>query len=69
MFFHVEFLDGTTGAVRCGPWIYGKPKCFSDLFRLKIQVCRAKELVDWVYLRWKFGIKKDEMMRIAGADN
>lgn len=69
MFFHVEFFDGTAGEVRGGPWIDGRPECFSDLFRLKIQVCQAKELVDWVYLRWKYGIKEDEMLRIGWVDN
>lgn len=69
MFFQVEFFDGTTGEVRCEPWIHGRPESFSDLFRVKLQVCRAKELVDWVYLRRKYRIKKDEMLRIAWVDN
>lgn len=67
--FHVGLLDGTTGLVHCGPWIHGRPKSFTDLFLLKMKVCRAKELVNWEYLGEKFGIKKDEMLRIAWADN
>lgn len=30
-----------------------------------MKVSHAKELADWVYLRERYGMKKEEMLRIA----
>lgn len=65
MLFQVEFVNGTTGVVHCGHWVHGRPECFWKLFLLQMKVSHAKELVDWVYLRERYGMKKEEMLRIA----
>lgn len=63
--FQVECCDGTFKVVGCGPWIHGRLGCIRDLFCLHVKICRAKELVDWSYLKKKFGIEKGGMLRIA----
>lgn len=55
--------------VHCGEWVHGTPKSFSDLFRLKVKVCDAKSLLNWMLLWEKLGIKKSEVMRITWPDN
>lgn len=67
MHFQVKFLDGNTGVVHCGQWVHGRPESLPELFYLQIKVSHAKELVDWVYLGERYGIKKQDMLRIAWA--
>ena len=67
MRFWVRFLDGTTGVVHCGKWVHGRPESLTELFCHQIKVSHAKELVNWVYLEERYGIRKKEMLRVAWA--
>jgi hypothetical protein len=63
--FFVEYNDGSSGIVRCGPWVYGYPESIKELTLLQIKVCKAKELVNWTYVGNNFGLKKEDMMRLS----
>lgn len=63
--FRVAYNDGSSGIVRCGPWIHGCIKSMQELFSLHIKVCHAKETVNWAYLGKKFGLRKENMLRLS----
>lgn len=61
LLFGVVYNSGTYETVRCGPWVYGRPRRISDLFRLHLKITEAKELVPWMDLK---GFKKEKMLCI-----
>ena len=63
--FCVTYSDRSSGIVRCGPWIHGRTDCVQELFLLHIKICRAKEMVNWDYLENKFGLRKENMLRLS----
>ncbi|KAJ6101884.1 hypothetical protein N7486_004311 [Penicillium sp. IBT 16267x] len=65
LIFRVAYNDGSSGIVRCGPWIHGCTESVQELFTLHIKVCLAKEMVNWPYLGKKFGLKKENMLRLS----
>lgn len=67
LLFFVKYYDGSSGVIRCGSLLCGRPKCVRDHFLLHMKVCRAKELVPWESLGTNEKFNKDNMLRIAWA--
>ena len=63
LLFAVVYQSTAHEIVRCGSWVYGRPRRISDLFRLHMKINEAKELVPWKDLVMK-GIKREKMLRI-----
>lgn len=67
--FQVEYYNGSSGLVRGGDWVDGETNSIRDRVYLQFKICEAKELVDWSDLQERFGIEKEEMLRIAWLMN
>lgn len=60
----MDYVHGSSGIVRCGSWVSGKPKSVHHHFLLYMKICNAKELVPWDSLKdWK--VRKESMLRIS----